>query len=311
MNKKGRNVAASVQAKLLQLSRNSKLSLQDLLERYCTERLLYRLSRSAHQPRFILKGAMLLIAWGEGSSERVTRDADLLGLGDNSPSAATATFREICRFKVEDDGVEFETDSVKAEEIRAEQEYAGVRVTMRARVGNARIPVQADIGFGDAFTLEAEEIEFPSLLEVPKPVLRAYTKETSLAEKFEALVTLGERNSRMKDYFDIWLLSQRFDFKGELLAGAIAMTFVRRKTEIPSAVPVGLSLGFATDLTKQIQWKAFWRKAVRAEPIPDFKDVVEHAAGFLLPAAQAARTNPMWQSVWSKGGPWRSPTNSS
>lgn len=307
MNKKGRNVAASVQAKLLQISRNSKLSLQDLLERYCTERLLYRLSRSPYQSRFILKGAMLLIAWGEGSSERVTRDADLLGLGDNSPVAAAATFREICNFKVEDDGVGFETDSVKAEEIRAEQEYVGVRVTLHARVGKARIPVQADIGFGDAFTMEAEEIEFPSLLEMPKPVLRAYTKETSLAEKFEAMVTLGERNSRMKDYFDVWLLARRFDFKGEILAKAIAVTFARRKTEIPSAVPVGLSPGFATDLTKQNQWKAFWRKAVRTEPIPDFKEVIEHAGEFLLPAAQVALTATKWQGVWSKGGPWRLP----
>jgi predicted nucleotidyltransferase component of viral defense system len=208
MNKPGRNIAASVQAKLLQLSRNSKLSLQDLLERYCTERLLYRLSRSPHQSRFILKGAMLLIAWGEGSSERVARDADLLGFGDNSPTTAVATFREICGIKVEDDGVEFEIDTIAADEIRAEREYVGVRVTLRARVGNARIPVQADIGFGDAFTMEPEEIEFPSLLEMPRPVLKAYTKETALAEKFEAMVTLGERNSRMKDYFDVWLLSQ-------------------------------------------------------------------------------------------------------
>jgi predicted nucleotidyltransferase component of viral defense system len=307
MNKTGRNVAASVQAKLLQLSRNSKLSLQDLLERYCTERLLYRLSLSPYQSRFILKGAMLLIAWGEGSSERVTRDADLLGFGDNSPSTVSAAFQEICGFKVEDDGVVFESESVKAEEFRAEQEYVGVRVTLRARVGNARIPVQADIGFGDAFTMEPEEIEFPSLLEMPKPVLRAYTKETSLAEKFEAMVTLGERNSRMKDYFDVWLLSRRFDFKRDLLARAIAVTFARRKTEIPPSVPVGLSPGFAIDLIKQNQWKAFWRKAVRTEPGPDFKEVVVHAGGFLLPAAQAARTDTKWQSLWSKGGPWLLP----
>ncbi|MFM7101109.1 MAG: nucleotidyl transferase AbiEii/AbiGii toxin family protein, partial [Verrucomicrobiota bacterium] len=189
MKQKGRNMAASVQARLLQLSRNSKLSLQDLLERYCTERLLYRLSRSPHQSRFVLKGAMLLIVWGEGSSERVTRDADLLGFGDNSPTAAAAAFRDICAVAVDDDGVQFEVETLQAESIRAEQEYVGVRVTLRARVGNARIPVQADIGFGDAFTLEPEEIEFPTLLDMPKPLLRAYTKETALAEKFEAMVT--------------------------------------------------------------------------------------------------------------------------
>lgn len=305
MNQKGRNVSASVQARLLQLSRASKLSLQDLLERYCIERLLYRLSLSPHRTRFVLKGAMLLIVWGEGSSERVTRDADLLGFGDNSPAVVAATFREICAVTVENDGVEFEMESVVAEEIQAEQEYVGVRVTMRARVGNARIPVQADIGFGDAFTLEPEEIVFPSLLDLPRPILRAYTKETALSEKFEAMVALGERNSRMKDYFDVWLLSRRFDFLGQPLATAIAKTFERRKTDIPQGVPVGLSTTFATDPVKHGQWKAFWRKVVRTDPTPDFLDVAEGARNFLLPAAEAARSGKEWLGRWTKGGPWR------
>lgn len=305
MNQKGRNLSASVQARLLQLSRASKLSLQDLLERYCIERLLYRLSLSPHRTRFVLKGAMLLIVWGEGSSERVTRDADLLGFGDNSPAIVKATFREICAVAVGDDGVEFEAESVAAEEIRAEQEYVGVRVTLRARVGNARIPVQADIGFGDAFTQEPEEIEFPSLLDLPRPVLRAYTKETALSEKFEAMVTLGERNTRMKDYFDVWLLSSRFDFEGAPLARAIAATFERRKTEIPDGVPVGLSDAFATEPIKNSQWKAFWRKVVRTEPTPAFSDVVVGARDFLLPAAAAAKSGKEWPQRWSKNGPWR------
>ena len=305
MNQKGRNVAASVQARLLQLSHNSKLSLQDLLERYCTERLLYRLANSPHRSRFILKGAMLLIVWGEGTSERVTRDADLLGFGDNSPTAAASTFQEICAVVVDDDGVEFDAESIKAEEIRAEQEYIGVRVTLRARVGNARIPVQADIGFGDAFTLEPEEIEFPTLLEMPKPLLRAYTKETALAEKFEAMVSLGERNTRMKDYFDVWLLARRFDFQGDRLAKAIAATFDRRKTEIPSAVPVGLSTAFAEEPIKQTQWRAFWRKVVRTESTPDFTEVVKLAADFLLPAAKVACDKGESPGIWNGGGPWR------
>jgi predicted nucleotidyltransferase component of viral defense system len=307
MKQKGRNVAASIQARLLQLSRNSKLSLQDLLERYCTERLLYRLANSPHRSRFILKGAMLLIVWGEGSSERVTRDADLLGFGDNSPAVAAATFREICAVAVDDDGVQFEVESIKAEPIRADQEYVGVRVTLRARVGNARIPVQADIGYGDAFTVEPEEIEFPTLLDMPKPVLQAYAKETALAEKFEAMVSLGERNSRMKDYFDVWLLSRKFDFKGERLAQAISTTFARRKTEIPAAAPVGLSTAFATEPIKQTEWKAFWRKVVRTEPTPDFEEVVKIAGRFLLPAAEVARVGSGSPGHWTKGGPWGEP----
>lgn len=239
-----------------------------------------------------------------GSSERVTRDADLLGCGDNSPAGAKTTFREICAVKVEADGVEFEVNRVAAEAIRPTQDYGGVRVTLRARVGNARIPVQVDIGFGDAFTMEPEEIKFPALLEMPKPVLRAYTKETALAEKFEAIVSLGERNSRMKDYFDIRWLSQKFDFNRERLARAMAETFARRATEIPANVPVGLSPAFAAELQKQKQWQAFWRKAVRTEPAPDFKDVVENVRDFLLPPAQAGQAAAKWRRQWSKGGPW-------
>jgi predicted nucleotidyltransferase component of viral defense system len=305
MREKGRNVAASVQARLLHLSRTSKLSLQDLLERYCIERLLYRLSVSPHRSRFILKGAMLLIVWGEGSSERVTRDADLLGFGDNSPLGITTTFREILGVPIDDDGVVFDPDSVVAEAIRAEQEYVGMRVTLRARVGNARIPVQADIGFGDAYAVEPEEIEFPSLLDVPRPSLRAYSKETALAEKFEAIVVLGERNTRMKDFFDVWLLSNRFDFDGQRLAKALAATFGRRRTGIPTTIPVGLSPEFAADAMKTAQWKAFWRKAVRTQPTPTFTDVVDAARKFLIPVATAAQSRQAWTAHWVRGGPWR------
>lgn len=211
---------------------------------------------------------------------------------------------EIRAVPVDDDGGQFEEDSIKAAPIRAEQEYVGVRVTLRARVGNARIPVQADIGYGDAFTVEPEEIEFPTLLEMPKPLLRAYTKETALAEKFEAMVSLDERNTRMKDYFDVWLLSQRFDFHGERLARAIAATFARRRTEIPATVPIGLSTAFAVEPIKHTQWKAFWRKVVRTEPTPDFSEVVRVAGDFLLPAAAAARIEGNSPGSWTKGGPW-------
>jgi predicted nucleotidyltransferase component of viral defense system len=305
MKEKGRNMSASVQARLLHLSRASKLSLQDLLERYCIERLLYRLSVSPHRSRFILKGAMLLIVWGEGSSERVTRDADLLGFGDNSPLGVTTTFREILAVPIDNDGVVFEPDSVVAEPIRAEQEYVGMRVTLRARVGNARIPVQADIGFGDAYAVEPEEIEFPSLLDLPRPSLRAYSKETALAEKFEAIVVLGERNTRMKDFFDVWLLSNRFDFEGLTLSNAFISTFGRRRTEIPTTTPVGLSPQFAADPMKAAQWKAFWRKAVRTEPTPTFVEVVDAAREFLIPVATAAQSREPWTAHWVRGGPWR------
>lgn len=139
----------------------------------------------------------------------------------------------------------------------------------------------------------------------PAPILRAYTKETALSEKFEAMVTLGERNSRLKDYFDVWLLSQRFDFQGDRLAQAIAATFARRKTTIPRDIPVGLSSRFAEDPVKNTQWKAFWLKVVRTEPIPDFNKVVATAREFLIPAAMTANRQDPWSGQWSNGGPWR------
>ena len=165
--------------------------------------------------------------------------------------------------------------------------------------------MQADIGYGDAFQMEPEEVEFPTLLEMPKPLLRAYTKETALSEKFEAMVSLGERNTRMKDYFDVWLLSQRFDFQGDALARAIAATFARRRTPVPNDVPAGLGSAFATEPTRQTQWKAFWRKVVRTEPTPTLEAIVRIAGEFLMPAAKAAGGSTGSPGTWNRGGPWR------
>jgi predicted nucleotidyltransferase component of viral defense system len=303
MKKPLRNVGASVRERLLLLARSTGQPNGDLLDRYCLERFLYRLSCSEYRERFILKGAMLLTAWGGGVAQRLTRDADLLGFGDSSISGVRQVFRDICRVEVPDDGVQFGVDSILVDTIRAQQEYAGVRVELRASLAGAVVRVQVDVGFGDA--VDPTELMFPSLLDFPQPSLRAYTRENAIAEKFEAMNKLGMANTRMKDYFDIWHLSHRFDFIGIELARTNAATFMRRGTPLPTGVPLGLSLEFAGDRLKQTQWRAFWKKAVRRELVPELPEIVSDIGEFLMPAVTAAKQDGEFNGVWPPGGPWQ------
>jgi hypothetical protein len=198
--------------------------------------------------------------------------------------------------------VQFDLDSIRGEEIRARDEYAGVRVELRAGLGGAVVRVQVDVGFGDA--VRPTEITFPSLLDFPRPSLRSYSRENSIAEKFEAMIKLGMANSRMKDYFDIWHLSRTFEFEGTELAETIRATFVRRGSALPLSRPTGLSGEFSEDKAKQTQWRAFWKKAVRREPVPELPQVVEAITQFLLPAASAAGREEPFRQHWPVTGPW-------
>lgn len=297
VKKLGSNTAASVREKLLQVSRATGRPNIELLDRYCIERLLYRLSKSRHRDRFVLKGALMLLVWGGGTVQRVTRDADLLGLGDSSIPSLVTAFQDICQTKVPDDGVVFDADSVQGDSIRALEEYSGVRLTLKARLGSALVRVQVDVGFGDAFN--PVESEFPTVLDFPSPLLRMYSRENSVAEKFEAMVRLGMANSRMKDYFDIWHLSRNFEFDGKDLGKAIRATFKRRKTELPTGFPLGLSEEFANDKGKQTQWRAFWKKAVRKEPMPELPEVVAAVREFITSAYHVS-----FKGHWTAGGPW-------
>jgi predicted nucleotidyltransferase component of viral defense system len=208
-----KNVSASIRARLLNLSREWQEDFQMLLNRYARERLLYRLSQSPHRDRFILKGAMLFSLWVE-KPFRSTRDADFLSYGPSDVESVTVVFRDLCSGEDPDDGVRFDPDSVRGAAIREEQEYDGVRVHLMAFVGNAGAPIQIDIGFGDTITPEAQEVELPVLLDLPAPRLRAYPMETIIAEKFQTMTVLAETNSRMKDFYDVWVLQDQFKFDG-------------------------------------------------------------------------------------------------
>jgi predicted nucleotidyltransferase component of viral defense system len=250
-----KNVGASVRARLLNLSRTNGQSFDLVLTRFALERLLFRLSQSRYADRFVLKGAMLLMSWFE-DPYRGTRDLDLLGFGDPSPEAMLATFREIL-VQVADDGVVFDANALRVDRIREELEHGGLRLRTTASIDGARVNLTIDIGFGDALEPGAELIDYPVMLDFPAPRLRAYARETVIAEKFQAMVALGRANSRMKDFYDIWILSRSFTFDDDRLARAIATTFARRGTEIPAELPDALSPAFAADEQKQQQWRAF------------------------------------------------------
>lgn len=269
------------------------------------ERLLYRMSKSTHADRFILKGASLFLVW-KGHSFRVTKDADFLAFEFLSEDGLAAIFDEIVGIPgCEDDGLGFEPDSIRAVPIREEQEYGGIRVTLTALLHNARIPLQIDVGFGDAVTPAPEIVEYPSTLGYPAAHLRAYTRYSVVAEKFEAMVQLGIADSRMKDFYDIWLLSRLFEFHFATLCNAIQDTFKRRKTGIPDAAPMALTEEFWGDTQKRTQWNAFLRKAKPENAERDFEKVVTAVADFLLPALQAIQAEEMRNRHWESGGPWK------
>ncbi len=292
-----RNIGASVRARLLDRARAERSDFQILLTRYALERLLYRLSVSTHRDRFILKGAMLFVTW-VADPFRPTRDLDLLGSGDNGAEAIAETFRAICAQPVADDGVTFNVAALEAAPIREEVEYGGVRVRTTATIAGARIPIQVDIGFGDAITPAPVEIDYPTLLDAPAPHLRAYPVETVVAEKFEAMVTLGMANSRLKDFYDLWLISQTFEFRHSVLVDAVQRTFERRGTALPSDMPVCLTDDFVAAWAAQ--WRAFLGRERMAAAPETFVVIVANLRSFLIPLVETSEG----ERTWFPRGPW-------
>lgn len=295
------NLAASVRQRLLNRAKERGDDFQLVLTWYGIERLLYRLSASPHADAFILKGAMLFSLWS-GEAHRPTRDLDLLGFGDARVSRMEEVMREVCQVPCED-GLEFDPALVRGEEIRSPDEYDGVRIKLVGRLAAARVPLQVDIGFGDALVPPPETIDYPSLLDLPPLRLRAYPREVVVAEKLQALVQLGMANTRMKDFYDLWTLARQFDFEGERLAQAIGATFERRSTPIPAEAPLALTSEFHANAAKQTQWRAFLRRGSVSEAA-ELAPVVELIAAFVMPPAAAARAGDAFASRWQKGGSW-------
>ena len=282
MNK---DLAASIRARLLNIAKAQDVDFTQVLVRFALERILYRMSRSAHADLFLLKGALLFTLWYD-MPHRATRDADLLGYGPSDLASVARIFRDIASVGV-DDGITFDPISVTVEEIRKDAGYTGARVLITGEIARARCKTQIDIGFGDAVTPGPIDAVYPVLLkDLPAPRLRTYPVYTVIAEKLHAIALLGMTNSRLKDYLDLSVLLDRETLDADMLAGAIAATFIRRDMPVPATLPIGLSDDFASDPSRQAMWQAFLKKnALASQPLPA---IVATLRAILAPALWAA-----------------------
>lgn len=291
-----KNIASSVCDRLKDAARKRQRPFNELLQYYAMERLLYRLANSSHKDRFILKGALMMLVWNAPKA-RPTKDIDLLGYASNSLEDLQGVFSEICALPVED-GIVFDADNIEARRIKEDADYEGARLIVRGLLGTIRLTIQIDIGFGDAVHPAACEIEYPTILDVPAPRLRGYVRETVVAEKTHAMVTLEMLNSRMKDFYDVWLLSKQFEFDYAVLRETVEITFRQRGTGLSSEVPLAFTEAFSTDSTKKVQWAAFTRRMGDLD-VPPLPVAVSQIATFLGPVLLGEP-----QRLWTPGGPW-------
>ena len=296
------NQAASVRQRLLNLAKASGRPFNEVLQHYALERWLYRLSRSEHAERFVLKGALLLRVW-DVAVGRPTRDIDLLARTSNDLDSVRTVVEAICGTSVEDDGMKFDSNSVTTERISEDADYEGVRATFGGLLGTARCPMQIDMGFSDVVTPRPVEIDYPTILDLPAPHLRAYNRETVIAEKLEAMVKLGELNSRMKDFFDVWALAANHSFSGPELVETVRATFTRRGTAMDVSAPC-FTDEFGSLDAKAKQWGAFIRRGELTKAPSSFHEVWQDTMAFLRPVAEVVPSNLPFEMTWAPGGPW-------
>lgn len=296
------NVPASVLARLRELARRDRVEFQVILSEFAIERLLYRLGASRHADAFVLKGATLFRLWSTERG-RATWDLDLLGRVGADVEDTISVVRELCAAEAED-SIAFVADSIRGEEIRDPEGYGGVRVRLEARLAEAQIPVQLDVGFGDAVVPTPRREAFPTLLDHAPPEILVYPREAVVAEKLEALVALGVTNSRMKDFYDLHQLCSVWMFDGAVLVRAVRATFGRRGTELPASEPPALAIGFLGAPERRTQWQALLRRGRLAGP-PDAEQVSERLRAFLLPLLEAASHGDPFEQTWPPGGPWQ------
>lgn len=304
MAKPVRNLAASVRQRLHNNALATGRPFQEVFQYFAMERFLYRLSQSPHADKFVLKGALMFSVW-HAPSTRPTKDIDLLGRMHNSVDAVVAVIRDICNHEVEPDGLVFDAAALDGRAIKEDADYEGVRVVFPCRLQNARVQMQIDIGFGDVVVPGPTMTSYPTMLDLAAPRLYGYNRETVVAEKFEAMVKLGQLNSRMKDFYDLWTLAREFEFAGPVLCQALRATFEKRQTKLPSTIPTGLAPAFAADPTKQTQWDAFLKRSRVTSPGTDIADVVQVLGEFLLPPMYALANSQPFDQYWAPKGPWK------
>jgi predicted nucleotidyltransferase component of viral defense system len=298
-----KNIAASVRQRLLNRARQDKRPFNELLQYFAIERFLFRLSRSSHAETYILKGALMLRAW-QAPLFRPTMDIDMLSRNTkNEIEQISEQIREICRVSVApEDGLQFDTDQIAGQRITEDAGYEGVRVRFTAWLETARIPIQIDIGFGDVVVPAPQAVILPTILNYPSPQLSGYSRESVIAEKFEAMIKLGEVNSRMKDFYDIWLLSRQFDFKGVRLKSGISKTLKNSGTNLPTEISA-FSNSFLS--MKSGQWQAFHRRLGQPNIPGDFAEITNQIKGFLEPIVDSILSEKVAPSSWTAPSPWK------
>ncbi len=298
------NVAHSVHERLLAQAKQENRPFNELLQHYAIERFLFRLGKSSHTEKLLLKGALLLRVW-KIPMARPTMDIDMLGRNADALDALVSILRDCMTLPVEDDGMRYDPDSVVTEAITIDANYQGWRIHFKSTLGNARVPMQVDIGVGDAVYPAPIWIEYPVLLDQPAPRLLAYTPETAIAEKYQAMVELDMANSRMKDFHDIWTLANNLEFEGERLGEAVRRTFERRATPLPSSIPTALTAEFFDEKSKQTQWRSFLSKGHMNDCTASLADVATALREFLVPITEAIASGALNKMRWPLRGPWR------
>ena len=301
-----RDVPASVGTRLKDLARRRKVDFNLLLDRYAAERFLYRLSASKEVDRFTLKGAALLRVWSE-EELRPTRDIDFHAVGRDDHGAVRTSLADVCGVPCPEDGVVFDASTIRVEDIRQAQEYGGLRARIQGKLGQVRLPLQVDIGFGDAISPEREEQDYPTLLDLPVPRIWTYPRETLIAEKLEAMVSLGETNTRVKDLWDIACLARRFAFDGETLRTAVDETFRRRGTSLGREQPLALLPSYYQDSARAQHWQVLQRQVGNGADGPSrLEDAGDELRAFLGPVWASLIEGSPFVRTWPACGPWQS-----
>ncbi len=302
MKKDLKNIAASVHQRLYNKAKEQNRQFNELLQYYAMERFLYRLAESKYKNQMLLKGALMFVVW-KAPRSRATRDIDLSGRFPNNLDHLVSMMKEIIGVEVESDGITFDPETLKADHIQKDAEYKGIRILFLGHLGNARIHMQIDFGFGDSIVPPPIDIVYPTILDMPSPKLRGYPPETTIAEKLHAMLERGQANSRLKDYYDIWLLANQFNFDGHILGKAIVATCAKRATPIV-AEPIGLSKTFYEDKIRISQWKTLIRKFGLDIAPTELKETVGVVKGFLSPILEKLEKKEPVNLTWKAPGPW-------
>lgn len=303
MKKNIKNFEDSIKALLQNKAKETNRPFSEILQYYGMERFLYRFSKSKYVDKFILKGALLFTVW-RFPERRITLDIDFLAHFDNHVASIEEVIRTVCNVIVEPDGLVFDSGTIKGQRIKEKSEYKGVRVKFVGFLNRSRVPMQIDVGFGDIIYPKPEIYEYPVILDLPKPYLKGYSLESVISEKFEAMIKLGLLNSRMKDFYDIWIIIHRFDFNGSNLSEAIKKTFKHRRTDFPKECPIFAEEIYDEKSDRQILWNAFLKKG-------DIKNVPEKLAitaveieRFLIKPMNAINKSQKFKGKWKAPGPW-------